>query len=1193
MQLVAKDMGGLAPLLAAIAGELEDSYLLAELGGATTVQATEAAGAQRVRVRRARGTAPQPSSAAHAEGKAGAAAQAATRPPPPHQALDPAVLHFGAQVLIRNLHEPSHFLSAATGGGSSSFEHGRSFSGASVSSATLPRDPDELSVLDSSVQAVGDDSASASEDASAMDLRGAALAGTGTGRSREVWELLPAPGADPAAPMVVGSALSVRCTKTGRLLGIHEGSGAVHAGGVLGQPGTVWQLTTPLHLARRAQARADSTAPPTARAGEPFLLSPQGQPHSFLAAAVDSGASAGGPALELQSLQPVTNHLLGRVALPNPAEADASPPTAPAPGTLAPACIFHADSGGPTSTALFTSGLLAESTCLTHSPAWPAGLALPGCMLFAAALPHTATVPLWALCRPSATAADVFVLPPPEAAAPPLELGRAPPSLQEASLVEDVLDVLLGFPGRYIQPALDAGGASPPHAADSTAPDRVAFHLIPSGGGSPGPSDVSARSLVQRMLPLAEQLVACRRFVERRSLPGSGKVAQALAAALGQVVSEVERLVAQLEEQHRMPPAAGAAPGLSLQGLWYHLQPAARTVRTLHACVQQSQTACGGALLHSLYLSWLQAGDETSKALFHFALAAAARPFLAQVAAWVFTGRLPEGAAARAGFAVQEQVHEKASALSRDYNAAFWEQRVCLDARQLPGFLESHGDALLTAGKYLYALRLCGVAAECPGARDIPFSTDPAAYSEVLGRAMQHASSRLMHQVMQVGRLPQRLDSMKALFLMSSGDFLSAFMDSAGEELAKEVDPASGLGLTTGGGVLQDAGAAGTASLQRLRGLLDLALRGLPGIPEEDADAVSCTLGSMNLVQHIQAVHAEARGEAVTRVPRRAGEVLKGYAAFTLDFAAAWPLTLVLSKRSMTKYQLLFRHLFFCRYVERVLCDCWQAHQEVKGLNLTSTLARSYALRQRMLHFLQNFIYYCTFEVFEPRWHEMQEGLRSCKTIDEVIRVHCEFLNTGLKECLLTSLELLRLLNKLVTLCFLFATQLNTMLQSAKLSPEEIDARAGITPEQAAAMAKARAARRRRAEQGLAYGRARHFSATGSQKAQAFSVGTKPGRKTLAERIDEAAQPSDPSILSDVAVRTKRARVQIEAIEHQMGQAAWQRTMEKSGQLFNSFLRTFMDKLDSRAERELGSRLRQLLARLDFNGFYAGVARGT
>ena len=97
----------------------------------------------------------------------------------------------------------------------------------------------------------------------------------------------------------------------------------------------------------------------------------------------------------------------------------------------------------------------------------------------------------------------------------------------------------------------------------------------------------------------------------------------------------------------------------------------------------------------------------------------------------------------------------------------------------------------------------------------------------------------------------------------------------------------------------------------------------------------------------------------------------------------------------------------------------------------------------------------------------------------------------------------------------------------------------------------------------------------------------------LAERIDEAAQPSDPSILSDVAVRTKRARVQIEAIEHQMGQAAWQRTMEKSGQLFNSFLRTFMDKLDSRAERELGSRLRQLLARLDFNGFYAGVARGT
>lgn len=41
----------------------------------------------------------------------------------------------------------------------------------------------------------------------------------------------------------------------------------------------------------------------------------------------------------------------------------------------------------------------------------------------------------------------------------------------------------------------------------------------------------------------------------------------------------------------------------------------------------------------------------------------------------------------------------------------------------------------------------------------------------------------------------------------------------------------------------------------------------------------------------------------------------------------AWPISLVLSRRVLTKYQLLFRHLFHCKHVERQLCQVWHEHQ--------------------------------------------------------------------------------------------------------------------------------------------------------------------------------------------------------------------------------------------------------------------------
>jgi Gamma tubulin complex component C-terminal len=61
-----------------------------------------------------------------------------------------------------------------------------------------------------------------------------------------------------------------------------------------------------------------------------------------------------------------------------------------------------------------------------------------------------------------------------------------------------------------------------------------------------------------------------------------------------------------------------------------------------------------------------------------------------------------------------------------------------------------------------------------------------------------------------------------------------------------------------------------------------------------------------------------------------------------------------------------------------------------------------------MLAFIQQLSYFCTNEVIEPNWINMQASLEKVKTVDELMQDHIDFLDTCLKECMLTNARLLR-----------------------------------------------------------------------------------------------------------------------------------------------------------------------------------------
>ena len=60
-----------------------------------------------------------------------------------------------------------------------------------------------------------------------------------------------------------------------------------------------------------------------------------------------------------------------------------------------------------------------------------------------------------------------------------------------------------------------------------------------------------------------------------------------------------------------------------------------------------------------------------------------------------------------------------------------------------------------------------------------------------------------------------------------------------------------------------------------------------------------------------------------------------------------WPMSIVVSKMAMLQYQLIFRHLFELKHVERQLNAAWQLYQTTRGLYRQVQLIKSVCMQCR------------------------------------------------------------------------------------------------------------------------------------------------------------------------------------------------------------------------------------------------------
>jgi gamma-tubulin complex component 2 len=142
---------------------------------------------------------------------------------------------------------------------------------------------------------------------------------------------------------------------------------------------------------------------------------------------------------------------------------------------------------------------------------------------------------------------------------------------------------------------------------------------------------------------------------------------------------------------------------------------------------------------------------------------------------------------------------------------------------------------------------------------------------------------------------------------------------------------------------------------------------------------------------------------------------------------------------------MLFRHLFKCKYLERCLSTSWL--EGTKGIDYKALSAlqnlmitQIFALRGKMLHFIQQVVYFMFFDVIDPRWRSMEVVVREAKTVESLLERHDDFLDTCLKECMLTNPKLIAILSSLITTCHLFITVSGIIVNDISGEPLTLEA---------------------------------------------------------------------------------------------------------------------------------------------------------
>ncbi|KAI6656503.1 Gamma-tubulin complex component 2 [Oopsacas minuta] len=569
---------------------------------------------------------------------------------------------------------------------------------------------------------------------------------------------------------------------------------------------------------------------------------------------------------------------------------------------------------------------------------------------------------------------------------------------QERLIVEEIISLLIGVQGWYILYDPDT--------------KQLGYY---QGGEYINPS---LRSLIRKIEPLFCFYSTVTKFIEMYSTYEHGLVSQSLCSVMSTLLKEHFTVAAQLETQLR-------SGNLSIQQLWFFLQPCFKTLSLLYEiCEDIEKSKMDGATILSMLYNKMSTfiGDPKAK---QWCLALATHtsvPYFEILENWIYRGIILDP---KQEFMVEESKTTPNPALHShpyyDLTTHYWDRTYTWKREKTPCFLENLPDKILKTGKYLNVFRESEKKLNNPNRINIRYSENPRDYIEPIDLAFKFASEQLLWELSRDHDLMGRLNALRRYFLMNQGDFFLHFMSIARTELF---------------------GTAEDIQLQRLQGLLEVSITNSNARFDKYADYLKVKLETSDVVDMLALViridkqipDKRIKSDAFEFLPKP-GEYqsetnLSGLEAFDLEFEVKWPVSLVISAKVMTYYQLLFRQLFYFKHVETSLNEAWIRQKNMKQYQLIGQVpayTKALVLRQQMISYVQNFQFYMMYEVIQLNWKHFQQKYDRASTVDDVMQAHMDFLEKCVNDFLMHHHDIIRTVWKILALCVQFTNYLNLL----------------------------------------------------------------------------------------------------------------------------------------------------------------------
>ncbi|KAJ1027604.1 hypothetical protein NDA18_003604 [Ustilago nuda] len=505
--------------------------------------------------------------------------------------------------------------------------------------------------------------------------------------------------------------------------------------------------------------------------------------------------------------------------------------------------------------------------------------------------------------------------------------------------------------------------------------------------------------------------------------------------------------------------------------------------------------AKGGEVLSMLWDRITRmSGDPKARALFNILFQRASQPYAQTLVQWITTGDLSD---TYEEFMVMEDAKVTRAALESDPTDEYWETRYTLrdettvakrerqrqlgldidteledeednprgiltGGSKIPSFLEPWKHKILLAGKYLNVIRECRL--------EVPSDPEETAKGTVatvvvmneesffrrIEAAYQRANSALLKLLLEDQHILERLRSLKHFFFFSESDFLSSFLEQSGHELVKKVSPTKTRETvqqrlqTHLGAVLGSSSTVGFEDPYREDVRIVLASEGaydqLKRIAETKGGIEATKLAQANAA----AAAATSSSSKETFVP--------AVTLLQFDVAVKFPVSLVISRKNILRYQFVSRGLFHLKTLERSLSELWLDHssnplwKQKTHPALEKWKQKLFMLRSRMTFFVQQLLAFQMMEVVGPNYLDLERKLRNVKTVDQLMKDHFAFLNTTRKELMFTDLRYLELHSQLTTVINVFVENRTRFQDQVLLETErwkKAGGRKGLAPEPA------------------------------------------------------------------------------------------------------------------------------------------------